>query len=808
MSLKTKLIAFCLCIGLLPLAAMGVYSVDLAGRSLEGQARLQLVAARDARRTALGELAGVWEREARIFGANKGVYNALSFLRDMAYGADVAKTFDTTSDDYRSTADNVRAEFIPFVKVLGYDDAMLVDNYGWVLLSVKEGGELGHNVEGPLLKDSNLERAWKAAEKGKVTFVDFASYAPLGGAPAAFIAAPIYNHTHDSVEGVAVLRVPHEKMNDLMRQTAGMGESGETLLIGPDHLMRSDSTLEPARFSVAGSFAHPDESRIDNEAVAAALGGKSGDAIFVNHLGQKVLCAYTPVDFNGVTYALLAEVKTAEAFAAVGSLRLAALLLGLGTALVVILVSWMVVKRGLAEPLAAVSGYLQEVTGGNFSAVLKGDFKAEMADLARHIRAMVAELKHKLGFSDGILRNMTIPCFVTDLDNRLVFVNAPLLDLLECEGGPEAYLGKEAAAILSGTGLSSDLIENCLDSGKNVCNLEADIKGRKGTARHVRADAAPLHDLDGNPTGAFALVTDLTDIKSQEARIREQNALFARVAQEAESISQYVFRDSRQITDRVGLVTDGAKRQTERIHETSVAMEEMNANLSAVAQSAAEAARSAEDSREMALSGYTIMDGSREAMDRVREISARLETDMRSLDDRARGIGSIIEVISDIADQTNLLALNAAIEAARAGDAGRGFAVVADEVRKLAEKTMTATRQVSQSVQDIQKAAHTNLENTSLAARAVEEATSLVKSSGETLDRIVGLAESTAGRVGEIARAAEEQSAAHEQIHRSMEEVRRIADDTNSGMHDSRQSLDHLAVQAEELQRLIVTITE
>lgn len=114
----------------------------------------------------------------------------------------------------------------------------------------------------------------------------------------------------------------------------------------------------------------------------------------------------------------------------------------------------------------------------------------------------------------------------------------------------------------------------------------------------------------------------------------------------------------------------------------------------------------------------------------IRDSVARLEHS-------SEAIGAIMDVISDVADQTNLLALNAAIEAARAGENGRGFAVVADEVRKLAERTMTATRDVSSSVTEIQKETQANVRKIETLAELTVKSTDNATTAGNSLDNFM-----------------------------------------------------------------------
>jgi len=339
---------------------------------------------------------------------------------------------------------------------------------------------------------------------------------------------------------------------------------------------------------------------------------------------------------------------------------------------------------------------------------------------------------------------------------------------------------------------------------KTQSAFKADIidLSRGGAPMHIQPVGDILLDCDGNKVGYVEVARNVTDLVLKEQEVNRNMEHISRVNIQTREAATQIAAASDQIMARLEQVNRGASQQRDRAGETATAMEEMNATVLEVARNAAESANQADATRKKAQEGAEVVAKAVEAISQVRTSAIAMKANLGELGVQADSIGRIMSVINDIADQTNLLALNAAIEAARAGEAGRGFAVVADEVRKLAEKTMIATTEVGEAISAIQQGTENNIKDMDRAASGVESAVELANNSGVALEEIVKLVNLATDQVRSIATAAEEQSAASEQINHAVDEVNRIAADTAQGMDESVQALSVLADLAEQLRDL------
>ena len=537
----------------------------------------------------------------------------------------------------------------------------------------------------------------------------------------------------------------------------------------------------------------------DQEFIRKALALKNGELFYDWKDEQKFMTVSTDAE-TGWTICMSAYVDELTEAA-----RLQRnMLLGIGLLAVLVLAGGIavLVRRLVVTPVNDIKAFTLAITQGDYKAELHTNFHYEFTDLSHNVRAMVSEIKNKLGFSQGVLNGFVLPCATFDKDNKTTFVNQHMLTALERPGDQKNYLGQTSGQMIYGEPNRETCSARALRENR-MLQVEVNYKTQSGKAKVFDVTSTPMTDLDGNLLGTLAVWFELTDIREQQKKIEQQNARIAEAATAANTVSDQVASASEELAAQIEQSSRGSDEQRSRTAEAATAMEEMNSTVMEVARSAGTASDLADQAKQKAQQGSQLVNKVVETISGVERQSVALKADMTELGKQAEGIGQIMNVISDIADQTNLLALNAAIEAARAGDAGRGFAVVADEVRKLAEKTMHATNEVGAHIRAVQDSARKNIQNTEAATQAVQTSTELAHQSGAALREIVGMVDATADQVRGIATASEQQSAASEEISRSTEEINRIASETAEAMLQSGQAVSDLARLASELRSII-----
>ncbi len=243
--------------------------------------------------------------------------------------------------------------------------------------------------------------------------------------------------------------------------------------------------------------------------------------------------------------------------------------------------------------------------------------------------------------------------------------------------------------------------------------------------------------------------------------------------------------------------------QAAAIHETTATMEELKHASAQIAENAGSVARVAEETLGSARSGRGAIAEFIQAMQQIRADSAAVADSIAKLSKRVERIGTVVEVIDEIADRSDLLALNAALEGSRAGEAGKGFSIVAAEMRRLAENVMDSTKEIKNLITEIREATAAAGGAAEASQKATEQGERLGSVAAQAVEGILAGVQETSDAARVINLATQQQRTATEQVVASMAEIEDVTRQTTQASKQATGAAAELTQLAGRLAELI-----
>ncbi len=344
--------------------------------------------------------------------------------KDKMQRSDAGMLYDAAHARFHPVLDDLQ-------NVNGYYDVFLMNTKGDVVYTVFKELDFATNILTGEWRKTGLGAVFQAAlaldGADPSAFVDFAPYAPSADAPAAFLARPVFAADGRRL-GVIAFQMPIDVLNDVVSVKDGLGQTGDSYLVGENGYLRTDSRKTPTNDILA--------LRVDTTTLAGGFSGQTGFADHVDVIGHPVLARFAPVTFLGTSWVIVVEQDRDELLAAVQTSRNHQILIGLGAFGLTLVIAWLI-ARSLSTPLVGLNHVVKQIASK--------EFDAKVPALSRHdeiggIARALDDFRQNLGQADRAARDAAFkgaafestgaPMLLTDLDLTILGANTAFFRLV------------------------------------------------------------------------------------------------------------------------------------------------------------------------------------------------------------------------------------------------------------------------------------------------------------------------------------------------------------------------------------------
>jgi methyl-accepting chemotaxis protein len=509
-----------------------------------------------------------------------------AYIKDNANPPGSKQLLDFAPDgsSYSAAHKKYHPWFRQFLTEKGYYDIFLIAPDGTVVYTVFKETDFATNVLTGEWKDTDLGRIFREIKSNPAaavrSFADFKPYLPSNGAPASFIAAPVLG-VDGAFEGVVAFQMPIGRINQIMQNTAGMGDTGETFIVGDDYLMRSDS-----RFSKESMIL---KSKVATPSVKKALENKNGVEIIKDYRGIDVLSAYGAVDFMGTRWAVIAKVDKAEIMKPINAMRVYAMT-GAAAGLLVISVIAFFAAKSVATPVSRMTrtmGYLAEgQMDVEIPGMERGDEIGEMAAAVEVFKnnAIEAERlrreRHEMDITADAKRKADMNKIASDFEAQVMgVINAVSAASTEMQASAQSLsavaekTNHQVASVSSATEEASANVQTVASAAEELSSSIMEINRQiSGTARQTQQASEQasqtnkvVTDLQATSQEIGAIVTLIQDIAGQTnllalnatieaARAGDAGKGFAVVASEVKALATETGKATEEIKEKISKI--------------------------------------------------------------------------------------------------------------------------------------------------------------------------------------------------------------------------------------------------------------